>query len=314
MKKLKNIEKSRLCPAFDFDLRHIETFCKVVELASFSRAAEELYITQASASERVAKLEKSLGTTLLDRLGRKVVPSQVGKVLYERASKLLELKKQTCLEIEDFLGVKRGEIVLGGSTIPGEYILPDFVGRFRKKYPLISVRLSIADTGVITSGVREGKFEFGVVGSQMDDECLEYKKLWQDEIILVVPKGHHLASKKNVNLKSLQDEPFLMRERGSGTRRILEEKLLKQHGINFGRFNIIAELGSSTAIKEGIKKGLGISFLSSWSVQSEIKRDELKVVALKDFEVQRFFFLVRDKRRATSPICSTFQDFLLKQV
>lgn len=314
MKKLKDIEKSRLCPAFDFDLRHIETFCKVVELASFSRAAEELYITQASASERVAKLEKSLGTTLLDRLGRKVVPSQVGKVLYERASKLLELKKQTCLEIEDFLGVKRGEIILGGSTIPGEYILPDVIGRFRKKYPLIGVRLSIADTGGITSGVREGKFEFGVVGSQMDDECLEYKKLWQDEIILAVPKGHHLASKKNVNLKSLQDEPFLMRERGSGTRRILEEKLLKQHGINFGRFNIIAELGSSTAIKEGIKKGLGISFLSSWSVQSEIKRDELKVVALKDFEVQRFFFLVRDKRRATSPICSTFQDFLLKQV
>jgi len=117
--------------------------------------------------------------------------------------------------------------------------------------------LSIADTGAITSGVRDGKFEFGVVGSQHEDECLEYKRLWQDEIMLVVPKGHHLLSKKNINLKSLQDEPFLLRERGSGTRRILEEKLAKQHGINFSHFNIIAELGSSTAIKEGIRKKSG---------------------------------------------------------
>ena len=313
MEKSAGKKASKLCTPFEFDLKHLETFCVIVDLESFSRAAETLYITQASASERIAKLEKALGTRLLDRLGRKIVPSKVGQMLYERASKLLEMKKQTCLEIENFLGFKRGTVNIGGSTIPGEYILPAMIGRFRKEYPQINVHLIIGDTNRISKGVEGGEFDFGVVGSRYDDECFEYKRLWKDELVLVLPKGHHFANNRSLKLKDVYDEPFILREKGSGTRKILEEKLKQLHSLDFKSFNVVAELGSSTAIKEGIKKGIGISFLSSWSLETERRTGELIILPVKDFKVERHFYIVKDRRRACSPLCKVFQDFLIEQ-
>jgi DNA-binding transcriptional LysR family regulator len=313
MEKSVGRKAAKLCTTFEFDLKHIETFCVIVELESFSRAAEALYITQASASERIAKLEKALGTRLLDRLGRKIVPSKAGQMLYERASKLLEMKRQTCLEIENFLGFKRGNVSIGGSTIPGEYILPAIIGKFRKEFPEISVHLVIGDTIRITRGTENGEFEFGVVGSRYEDECLEYRKLWKDNLVLVLPKGHHMGKNKSLKLKDISEEPFILREKGSGTRKILEERLKQLYGLDFKSFNVVAELGSSTAIKEGIKKGIGISFLSSWSIESEIKTGELIMLPVKDFKVERNFYIVRDKRRACSPLCKALQDFLVDQ-
>ena len=151
-------------PSIDFDLRQLEIFSKVVELGSFSKAAEAVLLAQASVSERIATLEGAVGTRLLDRLGRQVVPTKAGELLYKHALLLLEMKRTASLEIEYFLGVKRGEVHMGASTIPGEYILPGLIGRFRKKFPLISVRLSIADTREIEDRVLGGDFELGIIG------------------------------------------------------------------------------------------------------------------------------------------------------
>ena len=116
----------------DFDLRQLEVFCKVVELQSFSKAADAVFLAQASVSERIANLEKIIGTRLLDRLGRQVVPTKAGKILYKHGKLLLDMKKTAALELEDFLGIKKGKISIGGSTIPGEYILPGILNDFQK--------------------------------------------------------------------------------------------------------------------------------------------------------------------------------------
>jgi DNA-binding transcriptional LysR family regulator len=116
-----------LLPSIDFDLRQLEIFRNVMELGSFSKAADAVCLAQASVSERIATLESMVGTRLLDRLGRQVVPTKAGEILYKHATLLLDMKKTACLEIQDFLGVKRGEIHIGGSTIPGEYILPRLI-------------------------------------------------------------------------------------------------------------------------------------------------------------------------------------------
>ncbi len=116
----------------DFDLRQLEIFQKVVELKSFSKAAEAVYRAQASVSERIASLENQIGTRLIDRLGRQIVPTRAGELLYKHALLLLDMKKTACLEIQDFLGLKGGVLKIGGSTIPGEYILPKVIGRFRE--------------------------------------------------------------------------------------------------------------------------------------------------------------------------------------
>ena len=136
-------------PTVDFSFRELEIFSKVVELESFSKAAEAVYLVQASVSERIASLEKKIGVRLLDRLGRKVIPTVAGELLHKHATLLLEMKETARSEMEKFLGLEQGEISMGGSTIPGEYILPALIGRFIKKYPNLSVKLKISDSGDI---------------------------------------------------------------------------------------------------------------------------------------------------------------------
>jgi DNA-binding transcriptional LysR family regulator len=295
----------------DFGFRELEIFCKVVEMESFSKAAEAVFLAQASVSERIAGLEKKIGTRLLDRLGRKVIPTAAGELLHKHATLLLEMKETAQSEIERFLGLKQGEVSMGGSTIPGEYILPDLIGRFNKKYPHISVRLTIADSGQIENRVQAGHLELGVIGSKSAHANLLCQKLWEDELVLAVPVRHPWARRKTVSLQELRKTPFILREEGSGTLKILEAYLRETGADGTRALQISARFGSSTAVKEGIKSGLGLSILSARAIATEVKAGLLKALRLKGMTMSRNFFLIRNKLRVASPACQTMLDFLL---
>jgi DNA-binding transcriptional LysR family regulator len=297
----------------DFDLRQLEIFCQVVRHRSFSEAAKAVHLAQASVSERIAGLEKMIGAPLLDRRGRRVVPTKTGEILYARALRLLEMKQDTCQELEDFLGIRRGEILLGASTIPGEYILPSQIQLFRESYPGVSVRMKIGDTRDITAEVLEGNLELGVVGSKSRDKNLSYQELWEDELIMAVPASHRWAGKKSVPWEDLREEPFILRESGSGTLKILEDHLQKLPGPGLGDFNPVAVLGSSTAVKEGVKAGLGVSIISSRAVKTELESGILKTLKLDGLSIRRRFYLVLNRQRTLSPLAKTFARFLREQ-
>ncbi|MBW2168205.1 MAG: LysR family transcriptional regulator [Deltaproteobacteria bacterium] len=297
-------------PSIDFDLRQLEVFRKVVELKSFSKAAETVFLAQASVSERIATLESAVGTKLLDRLGRQVLPTRAGELLYKHAVLLLDMKRAAAQEMQNFLGVKQGEIRIGGSTIPGEYIFPKVLGLFRKKYPLVSVILTIADTKEIEGLVLDGNLELGVIGSRSSHKNLVHYKLWEDELVLALPAKHRWAKKKEISVEELSEEPFIMREVGSGTLRIMEEYLRISQSEGTDSLNVVAHLGTSTAVKEGIKAGLGISILSSRAVETEIKAGILKALKVKGLSMSRSFYLIRDKRKIASPLCQAMLDFL----
>jgi len=302
---------SHQIPSVDFDLRQLETFCKIVELGSFSKAANAVFLAQASVSERISNLENMVGTRLLDRLGRQIVPTKAGELLYKHAVTLLGMKRTAQLEMQDFLGVKRGKIYMGGSTIPGEYILPKFIGRFHVKYPLVSVLLTIADTREIERRVVEGDLELGVIGSRGSHRSLIHHELWKDELILAVPAQHRWAKTKAVSLEELFEEPFILREPGSGTLKIMENHLRDSRSRGADSLQVVARFGTSTAVKEGIKAGLGVSILSSRAINTELKTGILRGLKLKGINIFRTFYLIRDKRRITSPLCQTMLDFLL---
>lgn len=297
-------------PPIDFDLRQLEIFRNVVELKSFSKAADVVFLAQASVSERIATLESMVGTRLLDRLGRQVVPTRAGQLLYKHAVLLLEMRKTASLEMQDFLGMKRGEVHIGGSTIPGEYILPKVIGRFREKYPLVSISLTIANTREIEGRVLDGNLELGVVGSKSSNRSLIQHELWKDELVLAVPAKHRLAEKDEILLKDIYKEPFILREAGSGTLKIMEDYLKISGSMDVDSLNVMARFGTSTAVKEGIKAGLGVSILSSRAIDTELKTGILKALKIKDLSMFRSFYLIRDRRKIASPLCQAMLDFL----
>jgi DNA-binding transcriptional LysR family regulator len=299
-------EKNKM-PPIDFDLRQLEIFCKIVELKSFSRAADAVHLAQASVSERIANLEKGIGTRLLNRLGRQIVPTKAGELLYKHAILLLDMKRTARLEMEKFLGLRQGEIHLGGSTIPGEYILPELIGLFHKRYTFISIVLTIADSSEIQDLVLRGDLELGIIGSKSKHKDLIQYDLWKDELVLTVNAKHRWAKRNRIDLDELMTEPFLFREKGSGTLRIMEEYL----GSIRDSLKVIARLGSSTAVKEAIKSGLGVSILSSRAIKTELKAGILKTIKIKGIStMKRSFYLIKDKRRISSPLCHALVEFL----
>jgi len=298
-------------PTVDFSFRELEIFCKVVELENFSKAAKAVFLVQASVSERIASLEKKIGTRLLDRLGRKVIPTAAGELLHKHATLLLEMKETAQLEMENFLGLKQGEVSMGGSTIPGEYILPALISRFNKKYPYLSVQLKISDSSNIEKRILKGQLELGVIGSKSTHPNIISQQLWEDELVLAVPANHPFARRKSVSLKELRETPFILREEGSGTLKILEDYLRDSGENGTSAFQLTSRFGSSTAVKEGIKSGLGLSILSKRAIETEVKAGLLKALKIKGLSISRNFYMIRNKLRIASPSCQAMLDYLL---
>ena len=172
------------------DLRQLEVFAGVYELRSFSRTASALRLTQSTVSEHVRLLEEELGTRLFDRLSRETVPTRAGELLYGYAKQMLALRSEARQALDQFLGQVTGALLVGASSIPGEYVLPPIIGRFRERHPRVSITLQISDSRGIVQSVLDGQVEVGVVGADPSGRGLEAKPLMSDELVLVVPAGH----------------------------------------------------------------------------------------------------------------------------
>ena len=270
------------------DLRRLEVFAKVAELASFSRAADALSLTQPTVSEHVRALEDELGVQLLDRLGRGAAPTHAGRLLLDYARRMLALQREARQALDRFQGRMSGELVVGGSTIPGEYVLPALIGRFKGKYPDISICLLIGSSGQVTAWVDEGRVEVGIVGAPPGPKTLLARELMADELVVVVPAGHAWAGRRSVTLADLKQEPLILRERGSGSREALE-RALAAADTNLGAFRIVGEMGSTEAVKQAVRAGVGVSLISKRAVEDELRAGVVACVKVTAMTVDRVF-------------------------
>lgn len=304
---------SREVAAMDFDLRQLEVFCAVVDEGGFSKGALAVHLTQASVSERIANLESEVGTRLLDRLGRSVSLTRAGELLYRRARELLVRHGEVKQELEEFLGLHKGSVEVGGSTVPGNYILPGVIGRFQRAFPDIVISVSVGDTREVAARVEHGELEAGFVGAVADFEHLDYTRLWEDKVILIVPAGHSWAGCESpLPAEELANRPFVARMGGSGTWHHLREAL---HDLIPGGLACLKPaciLGSSDGVKEAVKGGVGFSFISRKAVKSELAAGLLHEVAVEGLQLTRHFHLVRDRRRSHSPLSRAFVEFVLR--
>jgi len=298
-----------MTPSYDYDFRQLEAFCQVVDQGSFSKAAETLFLAQATVSERVANLEKSLDLKLLDRMGRKIRLTRAGELFHGQALRLLEMKRLAGMEMQFFSGLKKGRLKIGGSTIPGEYLLPGLISRFQEHHPEVSFDLSIADSKEIERLVLDGRLEMGVIGYQDVQPHLRRHELWRDELVILVSSRHPWAGRAQISLEELRTQPLIIRERGSGTLKIMEEYLGLTGGHNKEDVKIAAQMGSSTAVKEGVRAGLGVAVLSSRALEMEVRLGMLAALRIKGVTMHRHFWMIQDERRTASPVCQAFVDY-----
>ncbi len=291
------------------EIKKLEVYCNVVELRSFTRAAEAVLLTQPTVSEHVRSLEQELGQKLLDRLGRVVEPTPVGHVFYGYAKKILQTRQEAVEAVEQYSGSLVGRIMVGCGTIPGTYLLPELIGRFRLQYPSIKATLRISSSRIISEKVLKGELDLGVVGAKWNESGLSWTRMFHDELILAVHPDHPWGHGKPVSLAEVVQEPFILREPESGTRKVFF-KILEDNGLKPDDLREVAEIGSTAAIKEAVKAGIGISILSQCALRDDISCGRLVAVAIKGQTLERSFYLVQRKNRELSPVASVFLEYL----
>jgi DNA-binding transcriptional LysR family regulator len=297
-------------PRADLDLYKLEIFYWVAELKSFSHAAELLSLRQPTVSGHVRELEEAVGGKLFYRIPGKVSLTPLGQMLADRAKVLLAFKRETVAAVEQFHGTLTGELWVGGSNIPGEYLLPQQLGRFVSKFPAVKPILRIRDSAGVVEDLLEGKVELGYVGFKNDDTRLTFAQLWKDEMVLVVPRSHPWTRRKSVTLDELRAEKFIARESGSGTLDSVMEILSDRRKPAQPLLNVSMELGSTEAIKEALMAGFGVSILSRISIRHELAEGTIVEVPVQGLTMQRDFYEVFHSRRPLHPIAQAFRAFL----
>lgn len=288
------------------ELRHLEIFCTVLEEGSFSKAAGTLHLTQPTVSIHIKALEETLSVKLIDRMGRKIQPTEAGSLLYKYARNIVTLKQDAISAINDHTGNIKGTFTMAASTIPGEYILPQILSDFRGEFTSVVPIVRIGDSKQVFDLVSNGRADIGVIGEAVKDRMITSESFMEDEIVLVAPKNFKVSS---ISQKDLEILPFIIRSAGSGSRSTVE-KTLTDSGFLLDRLNICAELGSTQAMVEALKSSMGLAFISKRAVKELLISGEVREVAIKGFPIKRTLYTITNNMRTNSPITKTFLAFL----
>ena len=287
----------------------MESLIQVIVEGSFSRAAKKLFLTQPALSKHIQNMEDSLGTRVVNRGNGGVSLTPEGKVLYDYARKIIKLRDEARERILQFRGNEAGNIYIGASTIPATYILPYVLSDFKKVYPAIRANVQAADSEETTEAIMNNRGEIGFIGKKPLHRKLHVEPLWKDRLILAVPGDHRWVGKAHVSLDELSREPFVLRERGSATREVLEA-YLKNAGTSLAQFNIVGEMGSSEAVKEAIIAGLGCSVLSIHAVWRELRGHLVVELPIDGCLIERHFYLIHRRQFSLLRHHRLFLDFV----
>jgi DNA-binding transcriptional LysR family regulator len=291
------------------DLRHFETFLKIAEMKSFTKAAEAICLTQPTVSKQIVELERFFDVKLIDRTKRTVALTKAGEILLKYAKDFVNLRKDTIEAIAAFKGVKKGTIIVGASTIPGIYILPKVLSAFKKEYDGIQIKLIISDTKDIIEKMEDGDIDIGFVGAKRETGKIDYKKFVDDTIVLIAPP----TFPDSVHPGNLKDCPLIDRETGSGTRNHFETAFKKMKNMSLADLTVIAELTDTEAIKEAVKSGMGISYISKMAIVDELATGKMKRISIQGFpEIKRSFYVISRKGKTIPPPVKALLDIIDK--
>ncbi|RPJ13839.1 MAG: LysR family transcriptional regulator [Desulfobacteraceae bacterium] len=289
-------------------LQQLEALFHLVAERSFSRAAKKMFLTQPSLTKHIKNLEDAVGAKLINRQNRGITLTLQGRLIYEYAQKIAGLREGVKEKILKSMEKESGTIDIIASTIPANYILPGILGDFNRNYPKIKVYIKTVNSEEALDMVINRHAEIGFIGKKPLSRKINAEPVWKDRLVFAVSGTHRWSGKSSITAKDLIEEPFVTREKGSGTREILENYLKENTGTDF-RLNIVAELGSSEAIKEAMIAGLGVSFISIHAIRRELEQKLLVEIPVSGWVVERNFYVIYTKQHKLMPHQEIFLDY-----
>lgn len=292
-------DSQQQCP---MDVRDLQVFLSVAKHLNYTRAAEEVNLSQPSVSVRMRELERDLGSKLFEQLGKKIALTEAGQLLVPFANRVIAAMSDARHAIDELQGLERGLLRIGASTTPGMYLIPRTIAHFKRRHPRIEVQLAVKDTRQIEDGVIRNEFDFGFVGGHLAGDEVDVLPWITDEIILIVPLGHRFASKRSVTPQDLSSEKFIFREQGSATRAVVGSHLRKLRI----EADAIMEIENPESVKKAVQNGLGIAFISAFAVETDLKAKTLVAVKTRNLEIRRELKIVYRKDKHLSRAAQTF--------
>jgi DNA-binding transcriptional LysR family regulator len=286
-------------------LRQLQVFETIVRLGSFTRAAEELFLTQPTVSMQIKKLTDVIGMPLFEHVGRNVEPTEAGLELYDACRDMFETLSNLEMKISDLKGMKRGRLRLGAITT-AKYFAPEVLGEFSQLFPGIEVALKVTNRDSIIERMRNNEDDLYIMGQAPSDEMeVESFPIAPNPLVVMAPRNHPLVGKKNIPLERIAEEFFILREPGSGIR----DATLRAFDAEGLRPKVRMELGSNEAIKHAIVGGLGISVMSLHTLTLEGVNGPVAILDVKGFPIMRQWYIVYPKGKELSLVSQAFLDF-----
>jgi LysR family transcriptional regulator, transcriptional activator of the cysJI operon len=288
----------------------LKVFRAVAEQESFRKGAERLNLSQPAVSQNIHALEEELGVTLFDRSGNHVRLTQAGTVLLKYARRSAQLAHEALDALARIAGEPRGELRLGASTTVAQYILPRMLGAFQKEYPQIALSVTSGNTEHVVELLLRGAIAMGIIEGPASSRELRKRRFLEDRMVLIVPRSHPWAASREIPIESLKEVPLLMREPGSGSRRVVE-LALKRSGLKLGQLKVAMDLDSTEAIVSGVEAGLGAGFVSQWAIGKEVRLGTLKPVRVTGLDIVRDLTLIQRSGPSPEGAAGAFERFAL---
>ncbi|HBR21617.1 MAG TPA: hypothetical protein DD713_03475 [Nitrospiraceae bacterium] len=287
----------------------LKAFCLVVEMRSFSKAGEAIFVTQSAMSHIIKNLEDEIGVKLINRSGKKVIPTPAGWLFYNQSKKILEAYKTLGNDINKLIKEIKGPLNLGASATIAKYLLPQVLYDFSKRYPEVQINLTVSNTEAIINELLQGNIDLGIVEGNIKNKGIALEEIADDEIVLIASDENPLAKKGHITQQDFLFQPFIMPQAGSGLREFIED-FLQTLKMEPKDIKVSMTLGDSELIVQMVQSGIGISFVSKWTVFSPIKEGTIKVLKLPGKSLYRKFYIVCLNKEPSTMVAKTFFKFI----
>jgi DNA-binding transcriptional LysR family regulator len=289
-------------------LRQLKVFESVARHLSYSRAADELHLTQPAVSMQIKQLEDNISLPLFEHLGKRIYLTEAGRELYQYSRAISQQLADMEVALDELKGMERGKLNISVVTT-ANYFAPHLLAKFCQRFRGVTVSLNVSNRETVLKQLTDNLIDLAIMGQPPENLDIDSESFMENPLVVVAPPNHPLCQEHNIPVKHLANETFLVRESGSGTRSAME-RFFAAHKININKG---METDTTEAIKQAVQAGMGLGIMSQHTAELELETGRLKILEVQGFPIIRYWHVVNRKNKRLSSVANAFREFLLKE-